>query len=188
MTATDPGVATQPPSTPSRAEAVEQLFRDHNQRLLRFLTVRLSNHQEAREIAQEAYVRLLQLDQSQAIGFLRAFLFKTAANLATDRLRHRRVVRQIQSRESGEFEVFGAPEAKVAAEQDLAVLRNALEELSPRCREAFLLTRLSDLSSEEIARRVGVATRTVREYVVRATVHCRRRLDAAHTSATGDGP
>lgn len=183
----DPNAESLAPGAPSRAEAVEQLFRDHNQRLLRFLTARLSNHQEAREIAQEAYVRLLQLDQSQAIGFLRAFLFKTAANLATDRLRHRRVVRHVQELDSTEFDVFGPPEGKVAAEQDLDVLKTALEELPPRCREAFLLARLSDLTSDQIARRVGVSTRTIREYVVRATVHCRRRLDNVHNGVTEDG-
>lgn len=147
---------------------------------MRFLAARLSSTQEAQEVAQEAYVRLLQLDQPGAISFLRSFLFKTAANLATDRLRHRRVVRLSQEQQFSDLEVFAPPEVKVAAQQDLDLLDAALGQLSPRCREAFLLTRLSDLGAEEIARRVGVNARTVREYVVRAVVHCRRYLDAAH--------
>jgi DNA-directed RNA polymerase specialized sigma24 family protein len=69
---------------------VARLFREHNAALLRFAAARLGSEHEAREVAQEAYVRLLQLDRRQTIGFLRAYLFKTAANLATDRLRARR--------------------------------------------------------------------------------------------------
>jgi RNA polymerase sigma factor (sigma-70 family) len=171
-----------------KADLVGRLFREHNQQLLRFLAARLSSDQEAREVAQEAYVRLLQLDQPGAIGFLRAFLFKTAANLATDRLRHRRVMRETREREFTELEVFASTETKVAAQQDLALLAEALAELSPKCREAFLLTRLTDLGTEEIARRVGVSTRMVRDYVVQAVVHCRRSLDAAHATGKGSKP
>jgi DNA-directed RNA polymerase specialized sigma24 family protein len=50
--------------------------------------------QEAKEVAQEAYVRLLSLEDSGAVSFLRAFLFKTAANLAVDRIRSRNRQRQ----------------------------------------------------------------------------------------------
>jgi DNA-directed RNA polymerase specialized sigma24 family protein len=41
---------------------IERLFQEHNESLLRFLAARLGSRQEAREIAQEAYVRLLKLD------------------------------------------------------------------------------------------------------------------------------
>lgn len=63
------------------------LFAAHNQALLRFLNCRLKSMQEAMEVAQEAYVRMLQLDTSDGIGYLRAYLFKIAANLAADRLK-----------------------------------------------------------------------------------------------------
>src|ERR1700688_4376064 len=71
----------------SRAQVVERLFREHNEALLRFLRGRVGSHNEAHEIAQEAYVRLLSLDQPGAVSYLRAFLFKTAANIAIDRRR-----------------------------------------------------------------------------------------------------
>jgi len=108
--------------------------------------------------------------------------------LATDRLRHRRVVRQIDGGGAWENDWFAPPETKLAAQQDLDVIEAALAQLSPRCREAFLLTRLTDLGTEEIARRVGVSARTVREYVMQAVVHCRRSLDAAHAVHPGDMP
>src|SRR5581483_12225459 len=82
-----------------RTTLIEKLFREHNQSLVRFLITRLNSEQEAREVAQEAYVRLLQLDRPEAVGFLRQFLFKTALNIATDRIRHRQVVKAKTSRE-----------------------------------------------------------------------------------------
>jgi len=56
----------------SRAAVVERLFREHNEALIRFLRSRVGSHNEALEIAQEAYVRLLSLDQPGAISYLRA--------------------------------------------------------------------------------------------------------------------
>lgn len=69
-----------------RASLLARLFREHNQELFGFLCTRLRSEQDAREVAQEAYARLLQLDQPGAISLLRAYLFKTAANLAIDRI------------------------------------------------------------------------------------------------------
>src|SRR5262249_51144603 len=80
----DPADAAQP-----RARLIERLFREHNDSLLRYLAARLGSRQEAQEVAQEAYVRLLKLDTPGAVSYLRAFLFKTASNLVVDRLRTR---------------------------------------------------------------------------------------------------
>jgi len=43
----------------SSAAAVSYLFREHNRVLVGYLTARLKSEQEAKEVAQEAYVRLL---------------------------------------------------------------------------------------------------------------------------------
>jgi DNA-directed RNA polymerase specialized sigma24 family protein len=47
-----------PDSNHERAVQVTELFRSHNRTLVRFLQAKLQDPQEAREIAQEAYVRL----------------------------------------------------------------------------------------------------------------------------------
>ena len=71
-------VSAEEPQAESLASAqrvdVEQLFREHNAALLRFIAAKIGSTSEAREIAQEAYVHLLQLDQPEAISYLRAFL------------------------------------------------------------------------------------------------------------------
>jgi dienelactone hydrolase len=73
---------TTEPSGEGGAGDVERVFRDHNEALLRFIAAKLGSRQEAREVAQEAYVKLLSLDNREAVSYLRAFSFKIAANLA----------------------------------------------------------------------------------------------------------
>src|ERR1700756_676267 len=94
---------------------IDHLFREHNDALVRFLSARLGSYQDAREVAQEAYVRLLNLDRPGAANFLKALLYKTAANLAIDRLRHQRLVTGHQRASSRCTDLFASPADAVPA-------------------------------------------------------------------------
>lgn len=164
----------------THAELIQRLFREHNEALIRFLVTRLRSQQEAKEVAQEAYVRLLSLDQPGAVSFLRAFLFKTAANLAVDRLRSRR--REREAQRAGLFDdprETPTPERVLLGAQDVSLLHELLGELPPKCRQAFLLQRIYGVQFPAIAAQMGVSERMVRKYVVRALTYCRAGLDAA---------
>src|SRR5687767_4770640 len=93
-----------------RTARLTRLFQDHNATLVQLLRVRLQSDQEAREVAQEAYVRLLKLDQLGEVEHLRAYLFRAALNIATDRLRSNAM--------------------RAAAHRD-PLLRRSIDELSP---------------------------------------------------------
>lgn len=162
---------------PSRAALMEALFHEHNRGLVRFLTVRLSSDAEAREVAQEAYVRLLQLDEPRAHGFLRALLYKTATHIAIDRIRRRRLDRESRSALPFDFEIDRrSPEEQLSGEEQVSIVAGCLRELSPRCRQAILLSRLHGMSSSEIAATLGVSTRMVRMYIGEALLLIRARL------------
>ena len=170
----------------SQSEAVSRLFVEHNSTLVRVLKLRLQSEQEAREVAQEAYVRLLQLDEPGAVSFLRAYLFRIANNLATDRLR-KVAVRKVAHADPI-FELDGeepSPDRQLAARQQLAIVEAALRELQENVRTAFLWHRLDGISTREIGVRLSVSEKTAYNYVVKAMVHCRARLDGE--GFTGDG-
>jgi RNA polymerase sigma factor (sigma-70 family) len=174
------------PDAAQRAAVVSRLFQEHNDALIGFLLARVGSEQEARDVAQEAYVKMLELDKPGAVSFLRAYLFKTAANLATDRARQRAAHSRIQQQWIMPFESRAqpiSPEHVAGAREELDLLRNFMQELPPRCREAFYLHRFRDLTAEEIAQRLGVTKRMVRKYLFRAFQHCRTRLDAARGAA-----
>jgi len=157
---------------------IAALFESHNKALLRFLTCRLRSAQEAREVAQEAYVRLLQLDAPDSVGYLRAFLFKTAANLAADRLKsaaRRGQIDQLQFFDEAErFEP--SPEGGIAAQKELDAILKLVDELPARCRYAFVMHRFYGHSIPEVAGFMDLSTRMVQLYVERALVFCRDRL------------
>ena len=188
----DPDAPDEPASVAAadsaRTELVGRLFNEHNEALLRFLAIRLQSHQEAKEVAQEAYVKLLNLDRPEAVSFQRAFLFKTAANLAIDRLRSRN--RHQRAKQSGMFDELReahSPEREAAAAQEIELLEKLVSELPPKCRQAFILYKVHGLEFAEVAARMQLSERMVRDYVVRAILYCRVGIDAASNPETTHG-
>ncbi len=164
-----------------RADTIAHLFQEHNRALIGYLRARLRSEQEAKEVAQEAYVRLLQLQKPGTPGLFRAYLFKTATNIAIDRLRHRRVQQRAEQAEL--FEALSEsssaddPAAQLLARERTQQLLRCLEELPARCRPVFQMHRLEGLDQCAVAERAGVSERMVRRYVSYALVYCRLRLD-----------
>jgi RNA polymerase sigma-70 factor (ECF subfamily) len=172
-----------PPPAPAesetvpRAAAVRQLFEAHNRKLIRFLLTRLHDEQDAVEIAQEAYVQLLQLEKSGSAGLLQAYLFKIARNLAVDRVR-RRKVRSEHARAAGADTVFDIDvEQGYLADEQLKEFWRAVQELPEKARAAFIANKFGERSAEQIAPEMQISARMVRKYIVQALVYCRLRVD-----------
>jgi RNA polymerase sigma factor (sigma-70 family) len=172
------------PCMPSESThaAVAQLFREHNRMLVRYLTLRLQSVQEAREVAQESYARLLQLPQPGAPSLLRAYLFKTATNLAIDRLRHRKIQRRAEEQPVLLSELTAAPgdwsdpAEQLLAREQAEQLLSYLQELPTKCQRVFDLHRLDGLPQHAVALRLGFSERMVRRYVTYAMIYCHLRL------------
>jgi RNA polymerase sigma-70 factor (ECF subfamily) len=163
-----------------RSELVARLFKEHNTTLVRFLTTRLHSVSEAKEVAQEAYVRVLQLDKPGASNLLRAYLFRVALNLAIDRIRRRKVQQRIYVSDPDLMEAaedLCDPERYAVAREDLMLVARSLTELPEKCLKAFLMYRLEGETQARIAERLGITDRTVNSYVRRAMLYCRLRLE-----------
>jgi RNA polymerase sigma-70 factor (ECF subfamily) len=159
------------------SQRIEELFKAHNNALIRFLMCKLKSSQEAKEVAQEAYVRILQLDSADGVSHLQAFLFKTAANLAADRIKTGVRRERIDRLEFfNDDAVAPAPEIGLAASQEIEKVLAAVNELPAKCRYAFIMHRFHDHGIADVARLMNVSERMVRIYVERAIVFCRKRL------------
>lgn len=168
------------PMEGGHSAALARLFREHNRSLQSFLTARLGNAHEAQEVAQEAYARLLQLNEPGAVSFLRAYLFKTAVNIAMDRARQRTVRARLDglTPELPEEPVDSiTPDRRLLASEELDLVERALNELPRKYRRAFVLHRFENWSTEQIASELGVQKRMVRNYICRTATYCKLRLD-----------
>jgi RNA polymerase sigma factor (sigma-70 family) len=162
----------------ARTRYVTQVFERFRAALLRYLKGLLARREDAEDVAQETYVRLIgttELDRSDVR--VRAYMFKVATNLAYDRFRARRV-RKHDPIETLDALPDTAPsiERIVTMEQSVAIVRRAMLELPLRCRQVFLLRVSEELGYEAIAARLGVSKRTVEREMQHALDVCQRRL------------
>lgn len=151
----------------------ERLFREHNKALLGLLNAKLHSTVDAKDVAQEAYVRLFQLDKAGTISHLRGWLFKTALNIATDRLRERARRARDQHLVFFHTELTDAPSAENfwIERQDWECLQREVDRLPPKCRQAFTLVEFDCRTIADVAAHMGVKPNTVYQLVKRAYEH-----------------
>lgn len=157
---------------------IEQLFRAHNRALVAFLQCRLGSLSDAQEVAQEAYLRMLTMDNREEVALLSSYLFKVAGNLAIDRLRKRKVRSDFATVQSSDesMDPEGPDHHAMAMEQMIGV-RQALSELPPKTAQAFVMHVIEGREFSHVAQTMKLSERMVRYHVANALAHCRARVD-----------
>jgi RNA polymerase sigma factor (sigma-70 family) len=169
-----------PEDLAAHRERIAALCIQHERALLRMLTKRGCSPQEARDIAQEAYVKLLSLDKAGAISFLEGYLWRIAGNLAIDRARGRRYREELARTLAREPpSTYPSPESECIASQRIKILEEVLTRLPEKCRIAFKLRMLEGLPPQVAAAQMGIDVSGVNKYAARALVEFRLALDAA---------
>jgi len=154
--------------------ALYQLYRKE---LVNYLTRIVYCRETAQDLVQESYLILSRAAAEQAIEQPRGFLYRTANNLALDHLRHNKVVARHVELESRDDEPeTSSIEQELSDAQWLTLLRQAIDELPPRCRDAFILHKVRGLSYRETAGMLGISESAVEKHIIKGLQHCRRRL------------
>jgi len=158
----------------------EAAFREHHAALVQFLRRRVGNEADARDIAQETYLRVLRYRENQDLDSLKALLFRIATNLVLMRARTARTHRWLHHQAVDEELVLPANdpsvEQQVASEQQLDQLMSAIKRLPPKCQQAFVLSRFHDKSYPEIARLCGISVKMVEKHIAKALEICRNEV------------
>jgi len=162
----------------TRMQALSNVARAVQGPLLRFLTKRTGSLEEAKDIIQEAYVRVLSVERDGSIHALDRYLWRCALNIMTDRRRSSRIRERSLQVLSGKPEQF-APSAEAAADERerLSLISDAVQELPPKCRLAFLLRIVRCLPFEDVGQEMGISSRMAKIYVARTLELLRNRLD-----------
>ena len=102
-------------------------------------------------------------------------------NLAIDRKRHRAVHERFRSAAEPSLETQArSAESIVEAREHLAIVERAIEELPPRCLEAFVLHVLQGKTFDAVGREMTISGRMAKKHVARALEHLQGSLDASH--------
>ncbi|MEM6793884.1 MAG: RNA polymerase sigma factor [Acidobacteriota bacterium] len=167
------------------ASFLERLFAKHERSLLQFFRRRLKSDEDARDAAQEVFLRLAQPGARKAAeGRERAYLFTIARNLLIDQHRRREARGVEASVPPAEVHLPAADdtEQKAIVQETVEVLREGLSSLKPEIREVFILHRFGSYGYRQIAVRLGVSERTVERRISLALLHLKRVHERSLTS------
>lgn len=169
------------------------MFERYYRELLSFLSRKVSDRAVAADLAQESYARVYAAQASGApIGDPRALLYQTARNLVIDHQRHGEVRASVELPASpGEpDDAPGSrnwePETAVSSQQGVQALVAVIDNLPPRCRQAFMLNRFEGLTYTQVAAHMGISVKAVEQHIKHALDACERcRSEPAGGGSTG---
>lgn len=162
----------------------------HEEALVRYLVRTWLNRQEVYDLRQDTYVRVYEAAAKSRPRAPKSFLFATARNLMADHMRRQRIV-SIDA--VGDLEALNvmieeiSPEQRASAHQELRRLAEAIDLLPPRCREAVWMRRVDDLPQKEVARRLGIAQKTVEKHIMKGMKLLASALFRSHRDGATEG-
>lgn len=153
-------------------EEAERLVREHGQAVYRLAYARTGNRQDAEDVTQETFLRLVRAaPEFRDEDHCRAWLLRVAANCAGDLFRAPWRRRELPPEETEHIPAPPEPETGGVLEAVLA--------LPERYRLPVHLFYYEELSIEEIAKVLGIRAGTVRTRLTRAREKLREALKEA---------
>lgn len=162
------------------------LYGVHRDELLRFMSARLGNREDAEDLLQELWLRVDQVPAGP-ITSGRAYLYRMAQNLIIDRARERQRRSRREQVWSQEWAGGGSATAEpvdsaptadeiLIEREETALLASAIGTLPEGARRVFELHKLHGLSHGEVAAQLGISKSGVEKHMAVALKYLRRAV------------
>ena len=164
----------------SEKKLIIQLYRDNYSSIYRFCLRKLGCSDDASDAAQEIFQRFIRLNGVAALDSPAVYLWRIAQNLIKE-IRRTCVIRSRWmsplTEDADEYaSTAPGPEETMQERQMIEGLHRALNQLTPRCKEVFILHRFKGLSHKEIADQLNISPKTVENHMVNALLALRNHL------------
>lgn len=159
-------------------QTLEILYREHHSWLWQWIKSRLDCDDEARDLTQETFIKLLVQNRAEDLRAPKAYLSSIARGLLIDVFRRRSVEKAYLDALTLQPEQHAiSPELQHSIFETLMEIDQLLDSMSERGRQIFLMAQLDGLSYAEISRRLDISVNTVRKHFIRAMTQCLLILD-----------
>lgn len=159
--------------THTRSQELKVIYSDHHGWLVNFLRRKLGNIDNANDLAQDTFARILAGRDNNAIREPRAYLTTIASRLTAQYFRRLALERAYLDALAGmPEETAPSPETRMLVVEALTAVNRVLDGLSPRVRDIFLLSQLDGLTYAEISSQFDMSVNAVQKSMIRAFQHC----------------
>jgi RNA polymerase sigma-70 factor (ECF subfamily) len=141
--------------------AFEILFTEYYGRLCEYSNTICNNQEIAAEIVQDFLVKFWENRHRLHITSVKPYLFKSIHNNTVRHIVRKKSIEPIKNEDEYGSEYLRDFELS-------ETLEKSIEDLPPRCREIFILSRMDNLRHKEIANKLGISERTVEVQIRKA--------------------
>lgn len=184
-----PALATQTQESFAEITAAdfEQIVRRYQRKVYRVLLLMLKNQEDADNLTQECFVRAYtSMATFRGECNVQTWLLRIAVNLVRDHARNRRIgfwkrlLRlddgNVITAEQEPVSVKASPEHGMLAREELDAVWRAVDKLSARQKEVFVLRFAEEMELKEIAEVLNLSTGTVKTQLFRAVTSVREQV------------
>lgn len=152
---------------------VEVMYSRHHGWLWRWLGKKLGDSQQAADLAQDTFVRLLAREEAFVVQEPRAFLTTVAQRVLANHWRRQQIERAyLDALAHMPERLAPSPEERTVLLETLFEIDRLLDGLPVQVRRAFLLSQLDGLKHGQVAEALGISVTTVKRHLARAAHHC----------------
>ncbi|MBJ7222701.1 MULTISPECIES: sigma-70 family RNA polymerase sigma factor [unclassified Brenneria] len=160
-------------SNQTESFVVQQIYHDHHSWLQAWLRRRLGCSQQAADLAQDTFLRLISQHQAMRIREPRAWLTTVAHGLVVNHWRRKDIENAyLQVLAEQERCDTPSPEQQAIVVDALIEIDSMLATLPAKARQAFLWVHLDGLTYKQVAERLAVSERMVKKYMAQAMLNC----------------
>ncbi|UCC39189.1 MAG: RNA polymerase sigma factor [Candidatus Aminicenantes bacterium] len=157
----------------------ELLLRPYRKGLLNMAYRMTGNLEEAREVCQEALIRIFRyLDKFKKEKSFKNWIYKIAVNTSYDFLRRKKKQADIVEHQKRlEMSTVADPEKQLLNKEIKVKIESCLQSLSPKEKAVFLLRDEEGFSIEETSKILGCSSLSVRTHLSRARQKIRAQFE-----------
>ena len=142
-------------------------FGAYRQQLLRYVCYRINNQDDAEDLVQDTFVRLLECGRMLREDTIKSFIFTIANNLITDYLRRFYKKQDICSYMMESADVMSPSADSNTVVCDLERLEKTKVAMLPLQRKKiYYMNRFMDMSADDISKRLCISKRTVENHLL----------------------
>lgn len=152
-------------------------FLENETAVRRIFTRYFRQREDIEDLTQEIFLRCFAAEMKTDIVDPKAFLLRSAKNLAFSERKKKSRTTTDYVEDSGGLEVLVdehgvSPESQLDSQRKLAALARALAQLPPQYRETFMMRKMGQLKLSQIATRLDLSVSMVQKRIATALVMC----------------
>lgn len=136
-----------------------------------------NDHDLSEDIVQNVFVRIWKIRQKLKDDFnFKSYLYKSVYNEFIDQYRKQKNVLALEKKHIDALSFIVEEEDEKSLERLIKLVKKEIQNLPPKCKETFLLSKYEGLTNIEIADYLNISTKSVEGHITKAFSILRKNL------------